>query len=276
MVRIFTALMPNGRMPIYRIVVIGFTGFLLFWMSPRAFSQAVKGKIVVTGQLVNSFTLKPVPFAHVVNISHYTGAISDTAGKFTIRMDMLDTLMISAIGYERKIYLLPSYVSGSPYSPKIYLKEMAYSLGEVQISPLGTYSQFKGKVSDLQLPETDEEKLRRETMVEAKEVARENFQIPTGITFRIPTKNDIQWQKVQQLEEIEKRQMILYRKYNREVIARTTHLEGDLLDEFIIFCNQRAWFTPETNSYDIIYQIKIWYKQFMAMKGRPQSVKPKK
>ena len=223
--------------------------------------------ILIRGQLMNSSTLKPVGHAHVMNINRNLAAVSDTLGKFTIRMKITDTLLITAIGFERRFYNLPAFVTSTTYYPKIYIRETVYPISKVEISSLGNYSQFRDKVSELNIPETREEKLRRETIEQAREAAIASYQIPTGISFHIPSKSDISWKKVQELQEIEKRQMILYSKYNREVIARTSRLRGELLDEFIMFCNQRSWFTPETSAYDIIYQIKVWYKQFMAMKG---------
>ncbi len=227
--------------------------------------------ITVKGQLLGLKSHEPVSFAHVVNKTRMWGAISDTAGNFSIPMHRYDTLVVSAIGYDREEYLLPAYAGSSPFHTKIFLNERSYPIKEVEVHVLGTWKQFSEKLEGMRLPETKEEKLGREITTEAREIATDAYQIPTGITFSLPSRYNASLQKLKELEAIEARQIILYRKYNREVIARTTGLEGKELDQFIIFCNQRAWFTPDTPAYDIIYQIKVWYRQYTLLQRRSRN-----
>ena len=143
------------------------------------------------------------------------------------------------------------------------MREISYPLAEVEVFVFGTYEQFKEKVLSLELPETQTEKLERKLFEEAKEIAIGNTEIPRGFTFSLPSKYDISLRKLQELEKVEERQMELYLKYNREIIARSTGLEGEELDRFIVYCNERVWFTPNTSAYDIIVQIKLWYQQYL-------------
>jgi hypothetical protein len=219
--------------------------------------------ILVKGKLLIEDSSSPVPFAHLVNMNRYWGAISDTAGNFSLYIYPGDTLSITAIGFAPTSYVLPDYVSVTPYNTRIYMQEISYPLAEVEVFVFGTYEQFKEKVLSLELPETRTEKLGKRLFAEAKEIAIGNTEIPRGFSFSLPSKFDISLRKLQELEKVEERQMELYLKYNREIIARTTGFEGEELDRFIIFCNERVWFTPETSAYDIIVQIKIWYSQYL-------------
>lgn len=143
------------------------------------------------------------------------------------------------------------------------MEEISYPLAEVEVFVFGTYDQFKEKVLSLDLPESKTEKLERRLLDEAREVAIGNTEIPRGFSFSLPSKYDISLRKVQELKEVEKRQLELHLKYNRDIIARATGITGEEeLDRFIVFCNERVWFTPKTSLYDILVQIKIWYDLF--------------
>ena len=249
-------------------VIWPFLFFLFIKTSAQVQPATDRQVITVKGQVVHGSDQKPVPFAHIVNKSRYLGTISDTAGYFIIAMHKFDTLVISAIGFERQEYILPPFVSVSPYHTLVFIRARSYPIDEVEVFILGTWEQFSEKMEKLNLPETEDEKLRRELGETAREVALESYQIPTGISFSLPSRYDASLKKLREIEAMEQRQIALYRKYNREVIARSTGLQGEELDDFIVFCNQHAWFTPETPAYDIIYQIKIWYRQYRILKGR--------
>ncbi|HDJ33310.1 MAG TPA: carboxypeptidase-like regulatory domain-containing protein [Bacteroidetes bacterium] len=243
---------------------------LLAGMGKPAYSQSdtLFPLITVEGQLIGMKSGEPVPFAHIVNKNQVWGTVTDSLGHFTMQMSHMDTLAVSAIGYESQQFVLPIYVSVSPFRTRIFLRERSYPIDEVEVFVLGTWEQFQDKVRKLRVPETEEEELKREIRDEAKEVALEAYEIPTGITFSLPSRYDASLKRLREIEAIEARQILIYRKYNREVIARTTGLTGKELDDFIIFCNQRAWFTPETPSYDIIRQIKYWFRQYLMIKHR--------
>lgn len=64
----------------------------------HAFSQE---KPLIDGVIVDSATLKPLPYVHVVVKNKGTGTQSDAEGKFSLRADYSDTLILSYVGYRR-------------------------------------------------------------------------------------------------------------------------------------------------------------------------------
>lgn len=95
------------------IILLNFSGSPLL----AQVDTTMNGRILVKGKLLAQDSLQAVQFAHLINKSRYWGAISDTAGNFTLAMYPTDTLLITAIGFAQKKYTLPPYTTVSPFQP---------------------------------------------------------------------------------------------------------------------------------------------------------------
>lgn len=73
--------------------IIIFTSLLSVFFPALTLSQSITGKIT------EADSLRPIPFAFVVNKKTGNGSVADAEGKFTISSSNSDTLVFSALGY---------------------------------------------------------------------------------------------------------------------------------------------------------------------------------
>ncbi len=90
----------------------------------QAFSQEIKGRIL------DHSHLKAIPYASVYYHKEEVGTYADSTGRFSIRKILGDTLMISAMGFEK--YLIP--VDKNTNTINISLVPLSIDLKEVVIT----------------------------------------------------------------------------------------------------------------------------------------------
>ena len=90
----------------------------------------------ISSRLIDANTKKPIVFANIYFQKTLKGTVSDIDGKFSINYDgSVDTLIISAIGYETKKFYAPKYRSKRL---NIKLKSINIKIAEVKIKPKKT------------------------------------------------------------------------------------------------------------------------------------------
>jgi hypothetical protein len=87
----------------------------LFICSPNAISQDKK-LIQFTGKVIDEL-LQPMPFAHVLVMENYHGAITNVYGNFSLVVEEKDSVLISAVGYKTKYVVIPENLT-SPFLNK--------------------------------------------------------------------------------------------------------------------------------------------------------------
>ena len=86
----------------------------------------------IEGVLLSKETNEPVQFANIYNLSLQKGTLSNTDGYFRIIVDdVLDTILITCIGFKEKQLKLIQYESRY----EVILEENSYLLNEVTIIP---------------------------------------------------------------------------------------------------------------------------------------------
>src|SRR4051812_45457874 len=107
-----------------------FTYFLA--LASYSFSQTVLKAV-----LKDQTTLKPLAYASIGLVGKHVGTLSDEQGNFELSLPMLanvDTLRISAIGYESNSYVRSEIKSLE--NNILLLKPMSYDLTAVDVKPL--------------------------------------------------------------------------------------------------------------------------------------------
>ena len=149
------------------------------------FALLIKGQprelVQLSGRITNEQT-EPLPFAHVLIMNNYRGTITDREGKFSIVVEVYDTVLFS-LGYKRRTIIIPDTLSKPFLTKDIVLQEDTILIAEVEVYPWRNYEEFKEALLNLRLPDDDNERARRNIALIKTQIilyndpnARENYQ----------------------------------------------------------------------------------------------------
>lgn len=141
-----------------------------------------KNLVQLTGR-ITSEAFEPLPFAHVLIMNNFRGTITDREGKFSLVVEVYDTVLFSTVGYKRKMMIIPDTLPKPFITTDIMLQEDTILIAEVKIYPWKSYEEFKRALLNLRLPDDDNERARRnialiktQIILDNEPNARENFQ----------------------------------------------------------------------------------------------------
>jgi hypothetical protein len=158
---------------------------LLVFMLSLLFNplQAQDKKLIqLTGTALDEI-LNPLPFAHVLVLNNYRGAITNTYGNFSLVVEEADSVLISSVGYKSKYLVIPKNLPTRFYTIEVVLQIDTLVITEAKIYPWKSYEEFREAFVNLKLPTDDMEKARRnialirtQIIMDHEPSARANFQ----------------------------------------------------------------------------------------------------
>lgn len=226
---------------------------------------------IFSGRLIDSQTGEPVQFAHIYNQTQGRAMISDTLGYFSIPVSNQDLLVVTAIGY----YNLPVYLNDSLYALyKFHTLKMIskiYSIGEVSVSILGTYEQFKYKFLNLDSLQP-ENQINPSVLsdilagIDTTDVIQPpGIMSPITAIYNMVSKEGKSMRKFKKIQEEEEFLKQIEYKYSMEMLQRLTGLKGLELYEFKSFCNFSDTFLLRANEYEIIEKVMEKLKEYREL-----------
>lgn len=217
------------------------------------------------GFVIDSSTGQPISFVHILNESTRRGYITDSTGKFQISIKHGDTLVFISLGYMGKVIIVDSLFHDVSLLPR------TYKIDEVSIQGIRSYEQFKRDFLQIEL----EEKRKIQGLPEGKPIDipilldtnyihSDAFLVfhPLSYLYYNFSKEEKSKRKVFYLERREGEQIIIDRKYNRNLVHKITGLEGDELTNFIGFCNFSHQFLLYATELDIVNKINEKFSAF--------------
>jgi len=250
----------------------GLDFLLVVWLSFPLFSQqhyreSSDSIVILSVQLLDESTMKPIPFAHIINLRTFRGGISDTSGIFRLPVMHGDLLRVSSIGYFDQYYLVPDSLKGF-VRLEMLMRQKVYLINEVRINTLGNYEQFRRKFVSTELPDKEARELQRQFRQLARDTAMKSAPVRTGIPLNFPSPEQRLEMQRQELYKKLREQRIMDDKFNPVIVSRLTGLQGDDLYEFMRYCNFSRDFLLSTNHYDIMIATLHAFEQYKRMKGR--------
>ncbi len=100
-------------------------------------------------------SLMPVPFTHILVKDTYRGTMSDVYGYFSFVAQEGDTILFSAVGFQRSQYVVPDSLSDNKYSMIHVLSRDTITLKEYTVYPWPSREQFREAFLALRLPADD-------------------------------------------------------------------------------------------------------------------------
>ncbi|MCG8318402.1 MAG: carboxypeptidase-like regulatory domain-containing protein [Cytophagales bacterium] len=149
----FEIILTAATPAFYKLLAVTLVFGVLVIMDARAQEVTTKDKQIVqfSGVVVGADSTTGVPGVHVYVPKAGRGTTSNLYGYFSMPALVGDSVIISAIGFERILYVIPGD-RGENITEFFELKPDTTYLEEVEIFPFPTEKDFKQAVLALQLP----------------------------------------------------------------------------------------------------------------------------
>jgi hypothetical protein len=145
--------------------------------------EAQEKKLIQLSGTITDEYLRPMPFAQVLVLNNYRGAITNPYGNFSVVVEESDSVLISSVGYKTKYIVIPTNYDSKFMNVRIILNIDTLVIAEAKIYPWKTYEEFKEAFVNLKLPTDDMERARRnvalirtQIIMDREPSARANFQ----------------------------------------------------------------------------------------------------
>lgn len=114
-----------------------------------------KPDLVQFSGVVVTDSLAPVPFTHILVKNTYRGTMSDVYGYFSFVAQEGDTILFSAVGFQRSQYFIPDSLAEDKYSMIHVMSRDTVQLREMTVYPWPSREQFRDAFLNLRLPADD-------------------------------------------------------------------------------------------------------------------------
>lgn len=131
------------------------TPFLAGAQQTPATQQPQRKLVQFSGVVVTGDSLLPVPFTNVLIKDSYRGTMSDVYGYFSFVAQEGDTILFSAVGFQRSQYVLPQKLEDSKYSMIHVMNTDTVVLRTIDIYPWPSKEQFAQAFMELDLADDD-------------------------------------------------------------------------------------------------------------------------
>jgi hypothetical protein len=128
---------------------------LLFVSGSLLAQPGTQPNLVQFSGVVVTDSLLPVPFTNILVKKTYRGTMSDVYGYFSFVAQEGDTILFSAVGFQRSQYVIPDSLSDGKYSMIHVLSRDTVTLKEFTVYPWPSREQFRDAFLALRLPADD-------------------------------------------------------------------------------------------------------------------------
>ena len=220
------------------------------------------------GTVVDSSNGRVLPFVQILNESTRRAYITDSTGKFYIPCKNGDTLVFICLGYYGKVVITDSLFRVVSLLPR------SYNIEAVSIESYRSYDQFKRDFLKIELDKgpqieglPDGKAIDVPILLDTNYIHSPAFLVmhPLSYLYYNLSKEEKSKRKVFYLERRQGEQLIVEKKFNREIVHRITGLDGDKLTNFIGFCNFSHQFLYKSTELEIVKKIHEKYEVYKSI-----------
>lgn len=141
--------------------------------------------IQFSGVVVESDSLKPVPFTKVIIKNSHRGTLADLYGYFSFVAQKKDTIVFNCIGYKRTQFVIPDTLTGNKYSLIQVLHADTITLGTAVIYPWPTKEQFREVFMNMPVPDDDLTRAKKNMEQQALKDMYEAIPMDGSMNFKV-------------------------------------------------------------------------------------------
>jgi hypothetical protein len=221
-------------------------------------------------------TSLPLENACIHDISSGAMVFSDKNGDFIMLASTTDTLVVSRMSYAMETLILSENLLASKDKISIWLVVRAFTLPSITIYPMKPYPLFiKDITKEIPTKKIDIPGIEIPPEEKASYSYSENGNLLAGTPLASPiTALYEQFSRRARMDrqyaELVQNQSEVYRlpkKYNSEIVQRLTKLEGEQLEEFMVYCSFTYYTLITSTDQEIEQMIVAKYIQYKRENG---------
>lgn len=230
---------------------------LTFGLSLSGFSQVYfpEDMVKVSAQVLDDMTGVPVPYVNVINQRVRGGTMCDKEGKFTLQADPIDTLTFKSLGYLDKRIPVSELMKENAV---VTMAPVRYQLGGVEITGEGPKVNMSGipvgKMSTVPI------ELRGEFASKPKLLTA--IFHPTSFLYYKFSKEEKEKRNTLMAIKTDREWQLFSLVYNKEIASRVTGLQGDELDNFMVYFNAYSNLRFSATTYEVEKRLKEVFAEY--------------
>ncbi|MFI5153215.1 MAG: hypothetical protein ACHQET_07780 [Chitinophagales bacterium] len=230
--------------------------------------DAMGQQITVRGTVYNMYRTRPLDAVSVISTSG-RGTITDSSGTYALLVDESDSISFSYLG--RSTVKYPVRDINHPNGFDIALHVNPTELSEVRIAPKNyRLDSLRNREEYEKIFNYHKPGLALTDPSSGSGVGVDLDQIINMFRFA-RNRRMLAFQRRLIEEEHDK---FIDHRFNRSIVKKITHLDGDELDAFMAMYRPSYEFTESTTDYEFYDYIKLAYKEYKS--GRKKTTVPKK
>lgn len=224
----------------------------------------------IKGHIENQSTQAQLHGAHIQNHTADKLVVSAPNGTFTIPVSIGDSISISYTGFKTFSFIVTEFNILQLHL--ISMEPDSVILDDVVVTPFPEYWRFKELILETQ-------PINSSVLIKVPQVGKYAFYDPRtsslnqdlgapaiGIPFDLEklSKKGREKKKLLEVLEKERKWRLAQAKFNRDWVASVTNLEGEVLTDFIAFCDFSADYIIETHLIDIKNRVIVLLDTFLS------------
>jgi hypothetical protein len=215
------------------------------------------------GRIINSADSTGVPYATIINNRNRSGTITNNDGFFSMDVLNIDSLIITSVGYQRKVLYLPHHYMG--YETLTFtLNPVSYAVGEVDVKgekprvagDLGT-----GKPVDIPM------ELRGDAFNERPPILAALFN-PISYWNYYLSAREREKRDVREAMALQKHWEMHSQNYNKEMVTKLTGLQEAAADTFMMWFNSLNVLPYTSTEYEVRASIIYYFERYQEENNR--------
>lgn len=213
--------------------------------------------IRLQAKIISAADSSAVPYVNIINNRTHTGTITNSKGYFTLEMLNIDSLVVSSVGFGKKVIKVPPGYNG--YEVITYvIQPVNYALSEVRIQgdkPRVDLGLETGKPVNI-APE-----LRGDAFNERPPVLAALFN-PVSYWQYYLSKKEKRKRRVREAMAIQHNWEMHSKNYNKEMVMKLTGLNEMQADTFMVWFNSQNILPYTSTEYQVRASIIDYYRLY--------------
>lgn len=245
-----------------------FLAVLTCGLSVSGYSQVYfpEDMVKVAAQVRDDLTGLVIPYVNVINQRVRGGTMTDKEGKFTLQADPTDTITFRSIGYIDKKVPVSEIVGHEDAT--ITMAPVRYQLEGVEITGQSQKVNMSGLLDHAKNMSKIPVELRTEFATKPK-VLTAIFH-PTSFLYYKYNKEEKSKRNTLMAIRTEREWQLFSLVYNKEIAERLTGLQGDELDNFMVYFNAFSNLLFSASTYEVEKRVKEVFAEYKAKIATPK------
>jgi hypothetical protein len=214
--------------------------------------------VKVAAQVRDDLTGLVIPYVNVINQRVRGGTMTDKEGKFTLQADPTDTITFRSIGYIDKKVPVSEIVGHEDAT--VTMAPVRYQLEGVEITGQSQKVNMSGLLDHAKNMSKIPVELRTEFATKPK-VLTAIFH-PTSFLYYKFNKEEKSKRNTLMAIRTEREWQLFSLVYNKEIAERLTGLQGDELDNFMVYFNAYSNLLFSATTYEVEKRVKEVFAEY--------------